>query len=156
MEPYSDSRPGVLDRVRSFLWSDLPPWRMALSAGIGAFVAMTPTIGLQTLIVLGIVSAVRGNRGLGLVASALANPWTIPLIIYADFRVGSMILGGGEWRGLPERFTFGSLGDAFLHVAVGSALVGLAAGIAAASAVYLLCRILRGEAAFERPIDKRE
>lgn len=142
--------------VRSFLWADLPPWKMALSAGIGAFVAMTPTIGLQTVIVLGLVSIAQGNRGIGLLASALANPWTIPFIFYADFRVGSLILGGGEWLGLPERFTFGSIGEAFLHVLVGSAVVGLAAGLLVAIPVYALCRIPRRGGAPKRPIDKRE
>jgi uncharacterized protein (DUF2062 family) len=128
---------------------------MALSAGIGAFVAMTPTIGAQTIIVLGLVSAVRGNRGVGLLASALANPWTIPFIFYADFQVGSLILGGGEWRGLPERFTFGSLGEAFLHVLLGSVVVGLAAGLLVVFLVYLICRLPYGETAPKRPIDKR-
>lgn len=142
--------------MRSFLWADLPPWRMALSAGIGAFVAMTPTIGLQTVIVLGLVSIVGGNRGIGLLASVLANPWTIPFIFYADFRVGSLILGGGEWRGLPERFAFGSMGGAFLHVLVGSVVVGLAAGLLVAFPVYVLCRIPNRGAEPKRPIDKRE
>ncbi len=147
MERVIDSRPGLLGRVRSFLWSDLPPWKMALSAGIGAFVAMTPTIGLQTIITLGAVSAVRGNRAVGLIASALANPWTIPLIVYADFRAGSLILGGGEWRGLPERFTLGSLGEAYLQILTGSVAIGLAAALLAAIPVYLLCRLSRrGEA----------
>lgn len=154
MERDIDSRPGLLARVGSFFWSDLPPWKMALSAGIGAFVAMTPTIGFQTLIVLGIVSIVRGNRGVGLLASALANPWTMPFIFYADYRAGSLITGGGEWRGLPERFTFGSLGEALLQVAAGSVLVGLAAGLLAAVPVYLLCRNTGEEVAHKRPIDK--
>jgi len=129
---------------------------MALSAGIGAFVAMTPTIGLQTVIVLGLVSIVGGNRGIGLLASVLANPWTIPLIFYADFRAGSLILGGGEWKGLPERFTFGSMGEAFLRVLAGSVVVGLAAGLLVAFPVYVLCRIPHREAEPKRQIDKRE
>ena len=129
---------------------------MALSAGLGAFIAMTPTIGFQTLIVLGLVSLVRGNRAVGLLASALANPWTIPFIFYADFRAGSFILGGGEWRGLPERFTFGSLGEAFVHIMIGSLVVGLAAGMLAALPVYILCRLPRWETGRKRQIDKRE
>ncbi len=129
---------------------------MALSAGIGAFVAMTPTIGLQTVIVLALVSIVRGNRAIGILASALANPWTIPLIFYADFRVGSLILGGGEWRGLPERFTLGSLGEAFQQVFLGSLVVGLSAGLIAGLPVYVLCRFSGREPVTKRPIDKSE
>lgn len=117
---------------------------------------MTPTIGLQTIIVLGLVSIVRGNRGVGLLASALANPWTIPFIFYADFQAGSLVLGGGEWRGLPERFTFGSIGEAFQQVLLGSLIVGLAAGLLAALPVYLLCRFYRWETVAKRPIDKSE
>ena len=129
---------------------------MALSAGIGAFVAMTPTIGLQTVIVLGLVSLVRGNRGIGILASALANPWTIPFIIYADFQVGSFLIGGGEWRGLPERFTLGSLGEAFQQVLVGSLAVGISAGLLVSLPVYLICRCSGRESVPKRPIDKSE
>jgi uncharacterized protein (DUF2062 family) len=106
--------------------------------------------------VLGLVSIARGNRGIGLLASALANPWTIPFIFYADFRVGSFILGGGEWRGLPERFTFGSMGEAFLHVLLGSLIVGLVVGVIIAIPVYVLCRVPHRGSTSKRPIDKRE
>jgi uncharacterized protein (DUF2062 family) len=130
MSDVSKRRTRFISRLRAFLWADLPPWKMGLSAAIGAFIAMTPTIGLQTVLVTAIVSLVRGNRGLALLASGIANPWTIPIIFYADFRVGAFMLGDSAWTGLPERFSFGTMGSAFTAVLLGSLPNGLAlAGI---------------------------
>ncbi len=103
---------------------------MGLSAAIGAFIAVTPLIGLQTILVTAVVSLVRGNKGLALLASGIANPWTIPFIFYADFRVGALMLGDSAWAGLPERFSLGTIGGAFSVVLLGSLPNGLAlAGI---------------------------
>jgi uncharacterized protein (DUF2062 family) len=142
-----------LSGIRAFLWSDLPPWRMGLSAAIGAFIAVTPTIGFQTLLVIALVSLVRGNRGLALVTSGIANPWTIPFIVYIDFKVGSFLLGNGSWVGLTERFTFGTLGDAYMRVLVGSLIVGTALAVIVGALVSAYFHRKRKDKSI---IDKRE
>lgn len=139
-----------LGRVRAFLWADLPPWKMGLSAAIGAGIALTPTIGLQTILVTAIVSLVRGNRGLALITSGIANPWTIPFIYYVNFRVGAALLGRPPWAGLPEQFSPGALSGAFLPVLVGSLIVGTVGGILVGTGVTVLCR-LRG-----RPVERHQ
>lgn len=131
----------LLEQVRAFLWADIPPWKMGLSAAIGAGIAVTPTIGLQTVLVVAIVSLVRGNRGLALIASGIANPWTIPFIYYLDFRVGAALMGESAWAGLPEHFSLGTLSGALVPVLIGSVFVGLACGVAVGTGVAVLCRI---------------
>jgi uncharacterized protein (DUF2062 family) len=136
----------LVRHVRSFLWSDLPPWKMGLSAAIGAAIAVTPTIGLQTILVTVIVSLVRGNRGLALIASGIANPWTMPLIYYLDFRVGAALMGGPAWSGLPERFSLGTMSGILIPVLLGSVIVGFALGSIVGIGVSVLCW-LRGRTA---------
>jgi uncharacterized protein (DUF2062 family) len=133
----------IVDSIRSFVWSDLPPWKMGLSAAIGAFIAATPTIGLQTVLVLAIVSLLRGNRGVALVASGIANPWTTALIYYADFKAGALFTGDPTWEGLPGGFTLGSLGGVFIQVLAGSLLVGAGLSLVAGATATLLCRLAR-------------
>lgn len=150
MNDVSKRRTRFAKRLRAFLWADLPPWKMGLSAAIGAFIAVTPTIGLQTILVTAVVSLVRGNKGLALLASGIANPWTIPIIFYADFRVGAFILGRSAWAGLPERFSLGTMGSAFTVVLLGSLFVGLAlAGIVGLTVTALYRRRLRAAAPAE-------
>lgn len=132
-----------LQRLRDFLWADVPPWRMGLSAAIGAAIAVTPTVGLQTVIVIAIVSLVRGNRGLALIASGIANPWTIPLIYYVDYRVGAALMGTPAWIGLPEHFSLGTLRELFMPAFVGSVVVGAACGAAVGAGVTVLCMMRR-------------
>ncbi len=141
----------LLEHVRAFLWVDIPPWKMGLSAAIGAGIAVTPTVGLQTVLVVAIVSVVRGNRGLALIASGIANPWTIPFIYYLDYRVGAALMGKPVWAGLPERFSLGTLSGALVPVLVGSVFVGLACGVAVGAGVAILCR-LRGRAVHHRRV----
>ena len=142
-----------LSGIRAFLWSDLPPWRMGLSAAIGAFIAVTPTIGFQTVFVIALVSLVRGNRGLALVTSGIANPWTIPFIVYIDFKVGSFLLGNGSWVDLTEQFTFGTLGDAYMRVLVGSLMVGTALAVIIGA---LVGAFFHRKRKYKSIIDKRE
>ncbi len=139
-----------IGRIRAFLWADLPPWKMGLSAAIGAFIAATPTIGLQTILVTAVVSLVRGNRGLALLASGIANPWTIPFILYADFRVGAFVLKDSSWTGLPERFSLGTIGGAFTVTLLGSLFIGLAlAGIVGLTVTVLYRLRIRAAAPAE-------
>jgi uncharacterized protein (DUF2062 family) len=130
----------LLARARTFLWSDIPPWKTGLSAAIGAGIAVTPTIGVQTVLVLAIVSLVRGNRGIALIASGIANPWTIPFIYYLDFRVGAALMGQSAWAGLPGHFSRGTVSGALVPMLVGSAIVGLACGFIIGTGVAVLCR----------------
>jgi len=136
----------LLEHVRVFLWADIPPWKMGLSAAIGAGIAMTPTIGIQTILVTAIVSLIRGNRALALIASGIANPWTIPLIYYVDFRVGAALMGVTAMPGLPERVSLGALGGAIVPVLVGSVIAGTTCGVLVGVGVSVLCRF-RGRTA---------
>jgi len=67
--------------------------RIALGVAIGVFVAFTPTIGLQMLLIFFLTSLFRVNVAAGVPMAWLTNPLTIPLIFYWNYRVGCLLLG---------------------------------------------------------------
>ena len=67
--------------------------RIALGAAVGMFIAMTPTIGFQMLLVLFLLWFIPGNRAAGLPIVWLTNPATLVPIYYFNYRVGVGLLG---------------------------------------------------------------
>ncbi len=80
--------------LRTILMLDDTPHRIALGAAIGMFVAMTPTVGLQMILVL-LIAAVTSplfdfNRVAALVMVYVSNPVTIVPIYWLNYRVGCL------------------------------------------------------------------
>jgi len=70
----------------------------ALGAAIGVFIAMTPTVGIQTVSVI-VVAAVtfpffHFNRFAAFVDIYLSNPITIVPIYWMNYKVGTWFVGG--------------------------------------------------------------
>jgi hypothetical protein len=72
---------------------DASAHRIALGAAIGVFVAFTPTIGLQMLLIFFVTSLFRANAAAGVPMAWITNPATIPPIFYWNYRVGCLLLG---------------------------------------------------------------
>ena len=68
------------------------PEAVALGVGLGIFIAMTPTVGLQMTLVLVIHTLFRANRLAGLVMVYISNPFTLVPIYWLDYMVGSVVL----------------------------------------------------------------
>lgn len=147
--------------------------RIALGAAVGMFVAMTPTIGFQMLLVLLLLWFIPGNRLAGLPMVWITNPATMVPIYYFNFRLGVLLLGepkGGylkeDWSrvvrtvpALSEMLTapaawvgemwrwLGNVWSAMEGILgqlwLGSAIVGLVAGAAAYAVMYFLVRVYR-------------
>lgn len=79
----------------------IQPHRVALGAALGMFVAFTPTIGFQMVIVLALAALFRANKLVGVPLVWISNPLTIPPIFYAGYWLGRRLLGwerlGGQW-----------------------------------------------------------
>ncbi len=73
---------------------DDSPHRIALGAAIGVFVAMTPTVGIQMLLVLSIWILARPlfrfNKMAGLLAVYLSNPFTVVPLYWFNYRLGTL------------------------------------------------------------------
>ena len=96
--PNADTRWWTSPRrlIRSLLALDDTPHAIALGTAIGMFVGMTPTVGLQMFLVIGIAAATRPlfhfNRVAGLITVYISNPLTIVPLYAAFYYVGTMLV----------------------------------------------------------------
>jgi len=79
--------------VYRILHADDTPHRLALGIALGIFVAWTPTIGLQMVLVLLLASLVRANGRVGVPLVWISNPLTMVFIYYPNYLVGRYLLG---------------------------------------------------------------
>jgi uncharacterized protein len=88
--------------LRSVLAEDDTPHHIALWAAIGMFVGLTPTPGIQMLLVLGIYYVCRPlftfNRPAGLAAVYVSNPLTAVPLAWLGYQVGRLFVGGDLTR----------------------------------------------------------
>ena len=104
-------RPGLLQHLRGWLWPRagwrragrylltrvrrLPGTPHAIAAGLatGVAVALTPFLGLHLVLALGLAYLVGGNPLAAALGTLASNPWTLPLIWTATYRLGCLLLG---------------------------------------------------------------
>jgi hypothetical protein len=79
--------------ILKILHADDPPHRLALGVALGMFVAFTPTIGFQMLIVVFLAWLLRANKVVGLPVVWISNPATMIPIYYTCYVVGRVLLG---------------------------------------------------------------
>ncbi len=134
---------------------------IALGAAIGVFIAMTPTIGFQMLLIYFIASIFRANRVAGVPMAWITNPATILPIYSFNLLVGIKVVGGSA--AMREEFEQALQGimnkdlpwwdlvkqwwDVAMHVTlplwVGSIVVGLVSGAVAYAVMYYLITVYR-------------
>ena len=69
------------------------PHRIALGAAIGVFAVFTPFLGIQLIIAGAIALMLRGSILASFLASFVGNPLTYPVIWFATFNLGNVLLG---------------------------------------------------------------
>jgi len=128
--------------VRQVLHADDPPHRLALGVGIGMFVMFTPTIGMQSAIVVALAWLLGANKLVGLPLIWISNPATFVPIYYPCYRIGRWIMGGEPtstawWKELaspPEgraeslRFYWGRMLEIIGPLTLGGVVVGAVFG----------------------------
>lgn len=160
----------IIVRTRRFLifrllHIDDTPRRLALGFALGLFIAWTPTMGFQMLLVLLLAPAFRANMAVGLPTVWVSNPITMAPLYFANFWVGQKILllfsnqPPMEYSQVAEKLTgFQSIGNVLsqideaqfwhkvidfmwqfgLELWVGSILVGLVVAVAGYFVSYKL------------------
>lgn len=133
--------------------------RIALGAAVGMFIALTPTVGLQMLLVFLVTSVIPGNRAAGLPLVWITNPATIVPIYSFNYTIGRLVTAGPTLHEFEQQvvrlladdptwwaFVKGWW-DIVMEVAaplwIGSLAVGLVAGGAAYGLMYGLIRFYR-------------
>ena len=90
------SRRFIIHRV---LHADDTPHRIALGIGIGIFVGLTPTIGLQMIIAGAMAVALRANKLVCIPMVWITNTVTLVPIYAACFSLGNALMGQGAAKG---------------------------------------------------------
>ncbi len=79
---------------RALLMLDGTPHEIALGAAIGMFIALTPTVGIQMLIVLTVALLTRPffrfNKMAGLLAVYVSNPLTLVPLYWFNYTIGTI------------------------------------------------------------------
>ena len=110
------------------------PEQVAWGAAVGFFVAMSPTMGIQTYLAIPIAALFKVNKVAPAVTVWLTNPVTAPFIYGANYWIGAKLLGcplKAPFISNPSWETFWhSSRSAFLCLTVGGVLTGIAVAIA--------------------------
>ncbi len=98
---------------------------IARGIGIGLLIGFTPTVGFQTVMMLGACLWLRGNFPAAFTMSWVSNPFTLPPMIYAYYQLGDWLFG--SW--VKARFVgTGGIDEAMIGVvntALGCALIAI-------------------------------
>jgi len=92
--PATDEAPpkGFMAMLRGLLQLDDSPESIALGTSLGIFIALTPTVGIQMILVTVVNTIFRANRLAGLVMVYISNPITMLPIYWFDYQVGRLLL----------------------------------------------------------------
>lgn len=69
------------------------PHPIALGVASGIFVSFAPIIPLQTIVAIFLAYVVRGNKTAAALGSLFSNPLTIPVVYFANYKLGSLLIG---------------------------------------------------------------
>ena len=117
------------------------PHKIALGFACGAFASFTPMFTLHIIVALALAWALRGNLFASALGTVVGNPVTFPAIAALSLEIGGWITGK---PGLVTHFKPSVIFSDFQHflddLFLPYLLGGLAPGLAAAVASYLLLR----------------
>ena len=86
--------------LKSLLALDDSPHAIALGIGVGMFVGLTPTVGVQTIIVVSLAALTRRfcyfNVGAACATTYVSNPVTMVPMYYGWYRLGALFVPGYE------------------------------------------------------------
>lgn len=90
----------------SLIHSHATPEEVAWGFALGIFVAMTPTLGLHTIIVIALAALLKKNEIAAVIGVWVVNPVTLFPVFYFIYKVGLWILREPARRELrPESLT---------------------------------------------------
>lgn len=114
------------------------PHPIALGMALGIFVSFAPIIPLQTIAAVFLAYVVRGNKTAAALGSLFSNPLTIPVVYFANYKLGSLLIGRPPaleslaFDSIPELIALG------MEVAWAMVLGGVAIGAVVSVVVYFV------------------
>jgi uncharacterized protein len=117
-------KPTWYHRLREFVWPSIgfrrstrylahriarmpgTPTSIAVGFACGFAVAFTPFVGFHLAIAVLIAWLVRGSPLAAAIGTLIGNPWTIPFILIAIYKLGARLLGEHSHHRLPHDVSF--------------------------------------------------
>ncbi len=126
------------------------PHFIALGMAVGIFVSITPIIPMQTIVAIALAFLARGSKSAAVLGTWLSNPLTIPVVYYANYKLGCMLLGYQKTLDSIAFDSFSQLMDLGLEVTwamiVGGVVIGAVFGAAAYFITFRVFIIIRRRA----------
>ena len=154
MEPLNPPRGSIRGFVRYFYNRFIrlhgSPEEVAWGAAVGFFIAMTPTMGFQTLLAVPIAAFFKINKIAAAVTVWLTNPFTFAFIYGFNYMAGAKLLGyplkapffsDPSWETLWH-----SSKSVLLSLVVGGTLSGIVVGVAGYFLTLAMVRTAREKA----------
>lgn len=118
----------VLERSGSFHADE---FALARGVSLGLFVGLTPTVGIQTVMMIAGSLTFRANFPAAMIVSLVSNPFTVAPLYYGFHQLGRGLAQRlPAWREVDERLTPGLAADTTalligsMAVAIPSAVIG--------------------------------
>jgi hypothetical protein len=135
--------------LRRELWS-FKREPVARGLGLGLFVAVTPTMGVQWVVAALLILIFPANLPIALAACLVTNPLTTPAFLYAEYIIGSWMLqraGYGPIKPFDTDVSFTNLShimsDVGISIVIGSLALGVALGVASYFSVHAFVAVER-------------
>lgn len=124
------STTSLRDRLKRLAGTGGPPWRTAVSLGLGVAIGLLPVVPFQGVLAVALAFALRLNRVAVLLGTLVWQPFTAPFILAAEFGVGRLFVRA------PADARLSTWGDWLRPVLPGSLLVALAGGVLSGGVLY--------------------
>jgi uncharacterized protein (DUF2062 family) len=113
------------------------PHYVALGMAVGIFISIMPIMPLQTVVAIALAFLVRGSKSAAVLGTWLSNPLTIPLVYYADYKLGCFLLGYQKTLDHISFDSFSQLMELGLEVTWAMIVGGVVIGAALGGVTYL-------------------
>ena len=102
---------------------------LARGVAVGMFVGLTPTVGFQTLLMVGLCVLLRASFPAAFLVSWISNPFTAGILYFAFHRVGEALFGdliGGSlsWFGVGSKAA-----EHTVYLGLGSLMIALSVSL---------------------------
>lgn len=135
-------------KVKQLLRENTTPEQIALGAAVGVFIGLSPFYGLHTVIALGFALIVRqANKIALLLGIQISFPPLVPLIYFAEYKIGKvLLLRNEEYSGKffdPELSLAAKMNIKFFTLLLGSVILGILAAVCTYFTTIILVRKYR-------------
>jgi hypothetical protein len=132
----------IKSKIKILMSINESPKKLALSFGIGVFIAISPLWGLHTFIGLGLALLFDLNKLVLMIGIYVTNPWTvIPIYTFTTW-CGIKIMGKNitaisiDWKNITFSSFFEAINIYLWPFVIGSTIIGIIAGLVGGIIVY--------------------